>query len=170
MKTIKHIFTAFLFLTGCQISFAQNAELLESVPATKEEFISTEKRVIATVNWLENTPLDLDADKRQKQNALLIGWLTNSPTVTLEINASVLTFTKKNTQMIVLFMGGWAKYSLENNYSTDAVKCNMAGIRSAMNVYKKGVAIKKDKEMEKLIALDEKGELEKWVVEKLAKK
>ena len=126
--------------------------------------------MIATVNWLENTPLDQEADKRQIQKALLIAWITNAPTVTLEINASVLTFTKKNSELIVFFMGGWTKYSLENNYSTDSIKCNMAGITSAIKVYKKGIGLKKDKEMEKLIELEDKGELEKWVIGKLSKK
>lgn len=67
-------------------------------------------------------------------------------------------------------MAGWTKYSLENNYSQDIPKGSIAGLRSAINVYKKGVGLKKDKEMEKLVQLEEKGELEKWVNEQLAKK
>jgi hypothetical protein len=33
-----------------------------------------------------------------------------------------------------------------------------------------GIGLKKDKEMEKLIALDEHGDLEKWVKDQLEKK
>ena len=67
-------------------------------------------------------------------------------------------------------MAGWTKYSLENNYSKDNVKGSIAGIRSAIKVYKQGVALKKDKEIQKLIDLEDKGELEKWVLDQLSKK
>jgi hypothetical protein len=170
MKMIKHFLAFALFFTTCFTSFSQTDELLDALPTTKDEFINSEKKVLATINWLENTPLDQEADKRKAQNALLVAWITNSPTVTLEISAGVLTFTKKNSELLIVFMGGWTKYSLENNYSKDKIKGNLAGIQSAIKVYKKGISLKKDKEMQKLIELDEKGELEKWVTDQLAKK
>lgn len=169
MKKMKAFFLLFIATIFYSVAFGQN-QLLDGVPQTKEEFISSEKKVIATINWLETTPLNQEPEKRKMQNALLIAWLTNSPTVTLEINADILTFTKKNNDLLVFFMGGWTRYCLENNYSTDAVKGNLAGIRSAMNVYKTGIAIKKDKAMDKLIEMENKGELEKWVSERLGKK
>jgi hypothetical protein len=67
-----------------------------------------------------------------------------------------------------MFMAGWIRYSLQNNYSKDQVQGTLAGIRCAAKVYKAG-ELKKDKEMQKLIDLDAKGELENWVKEKLAK-
>jgi hypothetical protein len=170
MKTFKHVLT-FLLLIGAFInSFAQDQELLDELPKTKEEFVQSEKKVLATINWLENTPLDQDANKHQQQYALLTGWITNSPTVTLTINANVLTFSKKNSQLIMFFMAGWTKYALENNYSNDVEKGSIAGVRSAIKVYKKGVGLKKDKAMDQLVQLEEKGELEKWIKEQLAKK
>ncbi len=167
---IKHVFAFLLCIGVYSNSIAQDAELLDALPSTKEEFIASEKKVLSTINWLENTPLDQDKQKHQVQYALLTGWITNSPTVTLEINAKVLTFTKKNDVLIMFFMAGWTKYALENNYSKDNAKGSLAGIRSAMSIYKKGVGVKKDREMEKLVLLEDKGELEKWVIDQLAKK
>jgi hypothetical protein len=46
---------------------------------------------------------------------------------------------------------------------------NLAGLRSAIKVFKTG-ALKKDKFMQKLVDIEAKGELEKWVTEQLAKK
>jgi len=66
-------------------------------------------------------------------------------------------------------MGGWTKYCLQNNYSRDDVQCNLAALHSTIKVYKKGVGLKKNKEMEKLIALDDKGQLEQWVKDNLKK-
>jgi len=170
MKTIKTALSFLLVLGISSVTFAQTSELLDQLPNTKEEFVASEKKVISTINWLEDTPLDQNTDKRKSQYALLVGWLTNSPTVTIEINSRVLTFTKKNSDLLLIFMGGWTKYCLENNYSSDNLKGNIAGIKSAIKVYKKDIGMKKDKAMDKIIALDEKGELEKWVAEQLVLK
>ena len=137
---------------------------------TKEEFVASEKNLISIINWLENTPLNQQPDLRKNNYAYLVAWLTNSPTVSIEINSEIITFTEKNSDLLIIFMGGWAKYTLENNYSTDVVKGTLAGIRSAIKVYNKNIGIKKDKEMDKLIALDTKGELEKWISDHPVKK
>ena len=165
--------TALTFLFVASIlaipSNALGQELLNDLPANKEEFISSEKKVLATIDWLETTPFDKEEEKRTNQKALFVAWLTNSPTVTLEINADVLTFTKKNPDLLITFMGGWTRYSLQNNYSSDNVQGSLAGIKSAIKVYK-NLSLKKDKEMEKLIELEGKGELEAWVKDKMSKK
>ncbi len=97
MKYLKITFTAFLLSLTTIIS-SQNSELLSKLPETKEQFISSEKNVLATIEWIENTPIDQEKDKHKEQYALLVGWLTNTPTVTLEINANILIFTKKNSE------------------------------------------------------------------------
>jgi len=170
MKAIKTTLLFFFSIALYSASFAQSGGLLDNLPVTREEFIASEKKLIATINWLEDTPMDQETDKRKAQYALFVAWVTNSPTVTIEVNSRILTFTKKNSDLLIIFMGGWTKYCLQNNYSQDLTKGNMAGLKSAIKVYKKAVGLKKDKAMEKIIELDEKGELEKWVTEELAKK
>ncbi len=167
MKKIISISFLLLFLITSSLCLTQN--LLSELPTTNEEFIESEEQVLATINWLETTPFDEQEDKREKQKALLFAWLTNSPTVTLELNADILTFTKKNPDLIIIFMGGWAKYSLENNYSKDNTQGSLAGLKSVIKVYK-NLSLKKDKEVEKLIELDTNGELENWVKEIMTKK
>ena len=151
-------------------SFSQEGELLNKIPTTKEEFIKSEPAVINTINWLENTPLEQDAEKRKLLAANLVAWLANSPTVTIEVNSKVASFVKKNNELLIIYMGGWAKYSLQNSYSQDEVKCSVAGIKSAIKVYQSEKSLKKDKQMDKLIELDTNNKLEAWVAEQLAKK
>lgn len=165
-KIISLLFIGVVF-ASTQKSYGQ--ELLTQIPTTKEEFVATEKKVIATIEWLEATPFDKEEDKRAIQKSLLVAWITNSPTVTLEINADILTFTKKNPDLLLTFMGGWTKFSLQNNYSNDNLQGSLAGVKCAIKVYK-NLLLKKDKEMEKLIELDNKGELENWIKEKIRKK
>ena len=147
---------------------AQESKLLSKVPETKEEFVASEPQVIATVDWIENTPIDQNEEMHKFQYSLLIQWLTNSPTVTLSLNAYVMDYTKKNSDLLMIFMGGWTKYSLQNEYTKDEVPCNLAGLQSMIKVYKTG-KLKKDKKMDELVALDTAGKLEAWVKDQLKK-
>jgi hypothetical protein len=166
MKLFTHTILTVCFLFTSQLSFAQ--ELLTEVPSTKEQFIASEPKVLATIDWLENTPINRETEKRKLLNTQLIAWITNSPTVTVELNAGILDFTNKTPELLVIFLGGWTRYSLQNNYSKDTVAGSLAGIRSAMRIYKTGL-LAKNKELQKLIELEEKGGLEDWVKKKLNK-
>lgn len=166
MKSITYTIITVCFLFALQVSFAQ--ELLTEVPSTKEEFIASEPKVLATIDWLENTPFNRETEKRKLLNTQLIAWITNSPTVTVELNAGILDFTNKTPELLVLFLGGWTRYALQNNYSKDAIAGSLAGIRSAIKVYKTGL-LQKNKELQKLIDLEEKGGLEDWVKKRLNK-
>ena len=147
---------------------AQTDSLLQNpLPTTKDEFTVSEPRVIHTTNYLETTPIDKQGDQWRAQAKLLTNWIANSPEVTIELNEKTGTFFKKNPELMFVYMAGWTRYVLQNGYSKDRIQGNVAGIRSAIKVYKAGNGLKKDKEMEKLIRLDESGGLETWVTEQL---
>lgn len=165
-KNLKHFIFLAILLCSTK-TYAQEAQLLQAIPTTKEEFINTEKQALATIEWLEHTPLNEQKQKRKDLYLLLTGWLTNSPTITLQIDANIMNFTEKNPDLMFMFMAGWAKYALENNNDSSLLKGNLAGIRCAMKIYQKGIEMKKDKNMIQLIALEEKGQLESWVEKQL---
>ena len=75
---------AFSLTTTHQV-FGQ--DLLSDLPITKEEFIASEKKVLATIDWLETTPFEKEEEKRLKQKALLVAWITNSPPITRWLRA-----------------------------------------------------------------------------------
>ena len=62
---IRRLTMATFFVVAAIISQAQQAELLNELPQTKEQFIASEKNVLATIQWLEATP----AKKPKKKNA-----------------------------------------------------------------------------------------------------
>jgi hypothetical protein len=168
MKTIKKRLALFLLLFCNGFAFSQSTAMLKALPKTQEEFVASEKEVLATIEWLKTTPPAENEEMRKFQYAILTAWITNSPTVTIELRAEIpLALSKKNKDMLLLFMAGWTKYSLLNNYSKDVVQGNLAGIRMAIEVYKHGW-MKKDKEVEKFIDMEKKGELEEWVTKKLS--
>lgn len=171
MKTLNPLLILLLILLGNSVVFAQEFTVPQNYSfESKDDFAKYEKDVIACVNWPENTPLKQGSKKRVEANAFFIQWLTGAPNVSISINPNVLTFTKKNKDLLVIFMGGWTKFVLENpEFNKDMVKGNVEGIKSAIRFYQKnlGDGIKKDKNMRKLISLDEEGTLESWVKEQL---
>lgn len=166
MNHLKAIILVFFIGIG---SYTDAQESLSTVPKKAEEYQPTEQNAIATINWLENTPIGTETDKRKEQSKLLIEWLMGSPTVTIQLDAYIMDYCEKNTELFTLFMGGWAKYALENSYSKDALQGNLAGIRSMIKVYKAG-GLKKDKKVQELVDLDASGKLEDWLKKKLKMK
>jgi hypothetical protein len=167
---LSRVFCLVIVLLISRKSFSQENGLLDSLPTTKEGFIKSEPALLNTINWLENTPLDQEPDKRKLLYATFIGWVTNSPTVTIEVNSKISPMSKKNRDFLIIFKGGWVKYSLQNNYSNDALQCNLAGIKSVIKVYQAGNGVKKDKDIEKLVDMDSKNELESWISSQLGSK
>ncbi|MEO1052311.1 MAG: hypothetical protein AAFX87_16885 [Bacteroidota bacterium] len=148
-------------------AFSQN-DLLSEMPKKKEDYAKTETQVINTINWLESTPIKENTGKRKEQTALLIAWATGTPSVSIQIEPYVTTLSEKNPDLLALFIGGWIKYSLENDYSKDPLKCNTAGVESAVKLYKLG-GMKKDKKVQKLVNMYDEGTLEDWVKKQLGK-
>ena len=169
---MKKLCDSFLIVCLITLSNSLNAQtnLLSALPETKTQFVQSEPQVINTINWLESTPMDSAEVKRKEQLALLLAWMTNSPTVDIVVNTKVVNFSEKNPELLLIFMGGWTKYVLENSYSKDLVKSNLAGVLSVIKVYKKNKTLKKDKNLEKLIELNEKNELEEWIIMQANKK
>lgn len=163
MKSIKLI--AILLLFG-QMAFAQDFEVPENVHLEKEaDYLKYEADVLNGINWLENTGINEQLNKRKNTNAFLMKWILGTPTITIGLQVFQTELTKKNSDLLLSFLGGWTKFAIENpSEKDDVIKANIAGFQSLIKVYSanKGNGIKKDKKIEKLIKLD-LSELEKWV-------
>ncbi len=162
---MKSLFAAIVAIIICFPSFAQKVPY--TVPAeysfATEGFKNYHITVIECANWLENTPLDEEAEKREKAVKFLNDWLDGSPQVNITLNDKIMIFSEKNPILTEAFKGGWARLVIKDPERTnDPLGCNLAGIISAMNVYQLR-GRKKDKEMENLLKLMKKNELSGWV-------
>jgi hypothetical protein len=165
MKLLIISFVVFVAIFNHHTCFAQNDSLLSTVPKSTSEYLNTEKNALATINWIENTPLNQEELKHKQQYSLLVSWISGSPNVNVYITEAMISYTNKNKELLVFFMAGYAKYCLTHNYSKDPVQGSLAGIRCAIKTYKKGINIEKDDDMEKLIKLETENKLEEWVKE-----
>lgn len=160
-QKVRWLLLSFLLLpfTG----FSQDFQLPANIVLKKDaDYARYEGDVIAAVNWLEATPLNEQVAKRKDVNAFLTQWISGTPTVTVKMYAQTMVFYDANPDLLMNYMGGWTKYSLQHRDNADDFNANMAGLRSVINAYKSGKGIKKDARTEKLVKLDKEGKLEAW--------
>ncbi|NRA93647.1 MAG: tetratricopeptide repeat protein [Psychroserpens sp.] len=127
-----------------------------------EDYAQYEDEIVAMVNWLSNTPVSEMPDTRKEINAFLLSWLTGSPDITIEISEKIVSYTDCG-ECLFLFMGGWAKYSIESD-DNNAFNANLAGTKTAIKFYRKNKKeLGKNKAIEKLIKLQDNNELESFI-------
>lgn len=134
------------------------------------DYATYEPYVAKCVTWIENTPLDQDKDRHTEAYSFLFSWVNGAPNVHVQVQEAFLNLKqKKNFPLLVLYMGEWSLYELKNGDKSNPTQAALQAIRGVIKVYKKGGGLAKDKSLEKLIDLDEKGQLEKYVAEHLPK-
>ncbi|PZR23267.1 MAG: hypothetical protein DI535_24295 [Citrobacter freundii] len=136
----------------------------------KDDYLKYETDIINAARWLEATPIGAQKEKRVRVNMFFTLWLTGSPTVTVEINSWVMKLTDKNPDLLTVFLSGYARYVLENQYSNDAAKANEAGVKSMINNYQLGGDVKKNKTLQKAVDADKAGNLTAWMKDFTGKK
>lgn len=129
----------------------------------KEDYPKYESEVLKGIDWLLQTPINSQPEKRKEINAFIVVWLTGSPDVSLEINSKIVNFMNPNPELLIIFMCGWTKYALETN-DNNKITGNLKGIEAVIEFYLKNREnLKKDKKVEHYIKLKEKGELGKFI-------
>ena len=164
MKKVILILIMGLFSIGLQ---SQNFEVPKDYKLKKaEDYASYENTVIDCVNWLETVPLNEQVNKRKDANTFLLEWVSGSPNTHVEINQAIVTFSTTSPGMLMVFIGGWVKYALEEKGNDDKVAGGLAGLESVIEVYKSNKnIIGKDKNIEKYIKMQSKGKLLDYVRE-----
>jgi len=146
--------------------FSQTFEVPKNFnPKTADDYAPYEADVIKSVDWLMSMPYALEKQKREQVNAFLLKWITGSPNVLIDIKPEIVTFIGGGTpDLLMIFMGGWTKYSLESKKFDDKEGGSLAGINAVIDFYENNrKSLPKDKNVEKYIKMKEKGELEDYV-------
>lgn len=163
MKKYYLLLTFLMVLLFGGYSFAQSFEVPQHYEFTgKEDYARYHDQVIEAVGWLESTPLNEEPEKRQRVNTFVFQWLSGSPEVSVELQEYVSAFSDKNPQLLLVFLGGWARYQLEHPAEKEKMKFHTAGIESVLRAYEQGGA-RRDKRVEKLLKFRDKGKLEGWL-------
>lgn len=166
-----NIVMTFVFMTGfCGVSFSQDFVVPAYSLENKDDYAKYEQDIVKAANWLETTQIGKEENKRLEVNAFMMRWLTGTPPVSMTLQPYVARLTEDNPQLLMMFMAGYTRWCLENNYSKDEIKANTAGVKSMINLLHLGGEIKKNKTLQKAIEADRAGKLEEWVSRNYSKK
>lgn len=141
MLTMNKMFYCLCFLLiSLNVSHSYAGNPKYTVPAeysfdTPEDYLKYEPLVIEDINWYLWSSLAFDQDKRQNASAFFIQWLTGTPNVTVGIDDKIVPFISTYPTLMMPFMMGWTKYSLEHNYSKDNIQNCIAGLRATIKYY-----------------------------------
>ena len=162
---MKKLFSILMFSFLTFNLFTQEFEVPKNyVLKGKEDFSKYESEVLKGIDWLFQTPINSQSDKRKEVNMFILSWLEGSPTVSVEIKQEIVSFMKPNPDLLMIFMCGWTKYSLENKDYNNKIKGSQKGVEAVIEFYIKNKEnLKKDKNVEKYIKLKEEGKLEDYI-------
>lgn len=167
MTKLRTILAAIFFISISAIA-QTNFEVPSNVKLeTPADFENYENDVVNAATWLEETDLDKDKVKRREVNTFVLQWLTGSPTVTVELSEPLIKLYDKNEQLLGLYLASYAKYNILNKTNTSKFEATKAAFVSMIKVYKKGIDIVKNKEMEKAVKLFDQGKIDDYIKSKL---
>ncbi|WP_196893561.1 hypothetical protein [Aureivirga marina] len=160
MKNILKISLTFTILLISFTSFSQNFDV-PNIKDLKEknDYIKHEQDVLKAVNWLIETPINQETEKRKKVLAFVFAWASGSP-YSFEIQEYVTNFKGEN---LIIFIGGWAKHIIETK-DQNVLNGNVAGVQAIIKTYENNEAIsKKNKTIEKFKKYQKKGVLKQKI-------
>ena len=89
-------------------------------------------------------------------------WMTGSPTVSIQVSEYLGKLYQSDPDLLLAFMGGWARYAIQHPEIKDPVTLNTAGLKTMLTAYQtKGG--KGNKKLDELAKLDAAAQLPDWV-------
>ena len=170
MKLLKNALVV-LLLMATGIAYSQTYSVPKNVKLKKDaDYAKYEADIIECVEWLESSPADENGKTRAEAALFLIQWIEGAPNVTITLSKDIADFNDKNTDLMVIFMGGWTKYALQNPDDKSEVSGAVAGLKSVAAFYKANIkSLKKDKFVEGVQKRIDEGTLEEWVKKQMGK-
>jgi hypothetical protein len=137
---------------------------------TPEESDKYKEDIVKCIDWLMETPANVQKNKRASANKFFLKWIEMTKDVSILLHPKILTFMD-NPDLFAIFAAGWAKDVLDSNDNhRDAYRGCLAGVNAVIDYYQKNKDyIPKNKGVEKYIKLKEKGKLESSI-EKITSK
>jgi len=151
---------------GAKINPQLEQELLggeeEYKMESPEDYAKYEQDVVNAFNWLMETPLGTEPEKRRSLTAFILKWAISTPSVSIELSDKTSDYPDC-LDCLGIFLGGWSAYSIEtDNYDKEAAK--LAAVEGVIDFYTKNRSkLKKTKLIEKFIKLKRKGKLKQYL-------
>ena len=114
--------------------------------------------VVPTINWLQNTPVNADPELRLRHNNFLMFWLQKNEMVTVHMPEYLLRFQTASRELYFIYTGGWIKYALEVDNSSQK-NCAIAAVKSVLDYYSSNMGVPKNNYLDYLLQIEKEGKL-----------
>lgn len=159
---IKKLLFSCICLFSAYVLSAQTLKVPKDVQyEVGEDYAIFEEDVLKVCDWMIHGKVTVEFKIQWKEAAdFLMKWIEGSPTVYIPIQEEFASYISKEPALLMVFMAGWTKYSLENKIIHDNVNGNMAGINAVIQFYETNQKqLGKIDEVEKLIKMKNKNTL-----------
>ncbi len=144
---------------------------------TQEDFDYYEEKIIDCINWYVTAPLDAEPEFRQNLKTFVLIWLTENPSIKINMNTDVLEPVLKdedyqfNPEIVFSYLCGMAKYAILNTEEEyDPVEEQYSGILSALFMLQNNMTILYgSRGLETYLLLENTEELRNWIANALEK-
>ncbi|TSD65944.1 hypothetical protein FFF34_000670 [Inquilinus sp. KBS0705] len=163
MKIISPVLFFMLFV--CFKADAQAYEVPKNYKfKSNADYARYEPDILKTVDWMQLTSWTEEPKKTDEAIQFFLDWVRGTPAVTVNLGQASLRLSDKNPQLGFTYMAQYAKYALLHKDHFDHTKANLEALRAVITKYYKEPTHKKDDDIEMLMSLEQKGQLEQWII------
>ena len=162
LKVNSYIMLLLLF-AGLKANAQEYAVPAHYVLKTKDDYARYEPDIIKTADWIQNTAWSAQPEKMEAATQFFLKWIKGTPAVSIKLTEAVMSLSDKNPQLGFVYMAQYSKYALLHKTDFDVTNANVEAIRAVIAKYHAEPSYKKDDDIEELIVLDKKGELNDWI-------
>jgi len=160
MKRLIFIIIFGLFTSS---SFAQTLPDFDAIKLDKKEDFNAaaDNAALQASNFLLSTALEKNNLDRLKSLEYVIKWMSGTPDYSFTLDEQATKFSKKNDDLLGLYMAAMTKYVLENKEdSKDQNKIKLNAVKLIIEYAKNEKnKVKLNSELKKAIEADNKGQL-----------
>lgn len=160
------VFISILFFST-SAGFSQILPKFEKIPLENKEDFNSEANdaALAAANYLLNTPIEKESFARLRCQKYLMEWMSGSPDYSFVIDEVAMKISGKNSDLLLVFLACMTKFVLENEEDSkdqDLIKLN--SVKTFIAYAKdKDNKVKVNKEVKKMMAAEERGELKEYL-------
>lgn len=156
----------YCLLAGCILSGQDFSVPGPDALRTKADYPRYQETFLKSVDWLLEQ--DLDAEGRASVNAFVLAWISGTDAFHIELKSYVMNLTKRNPDLLMIFLGSWAKRELEGSApQADLFLANYKALEALLGFYQKSQAKQKDPNIERLLKRRARGRLSNWLRQKI---
>lgn len=167
----KNIFLILVIFLQFNLVNAQKAfEVHQYTKAiSKQDSVKIENDLLVVSNWLIESDLDKEPEKRKKANALVLQWYIDNITLNITLVEKLAEINEGNADLLLVYFAGFSKYYIKNKKDFSKLNATRSGLTSVLQVYNKGLNVTKSGGLDKLTKINAENKLDDFIKENFLK-